>query len=124
MLGNLVSKLSIAITHNKSDFIISNNKFNVYLLESLLSERLIKGFNLLNKKVIKVFLKYNLVGVCNIKAIKQISKPGRRYFVKSISEDYTKNTVYMVSTSSKGIITLKKAKEFNIGGEVLCSIYI
>lgn len=124
MLGNLVSKLSIALAHNKSDFIISNSKFINNLLGSLLNERLIKGYKVLNQKIIKVFLKYSPIGVCTIKGITQISKPGRRCFTKPTIENQTKNIIYMISTSSKGVITLKKAKKFNIGGEVLFSIYI
>lgn len=59
-----------------------------------------------------------------IRKIQRISKPGLRKYSDSIGLPRVLNGlgVAIVSTS-KGLMTGKKAKQSNIGGEVLCYIY-
>ncbi len=59
-----------------------------------------------------------------IRELGRISKPGLRKFSKSTEIPRIINGlgVSIVSTS-KGVVTGKKAKELNVGGEVLCYIY-
>jgi len=59
-----------------------------------------------------------------IKNIERISKPGRRVYVDSNNLTRVKNGlgIAIVSTS-KGVMTVKQAKQDNVGGEVLCSIW-
>ena len=76
-----------------------------------------------SKKYIKVFLKY-VNGESVIHELTRVSRPGRR--------DY-KGTAYIkpvigglglsILTTSKGVVSHKKAKELGIGGEVLCTVW-
>jgi small subunit ribosomal protein S8 len=54
----------------------------------------------------------------------RISKPSRRVYVKSkdIKSVYNGMGVTILSTS-KGIITDKRARKENIGGEILCNVW-
>jgi small subunit ribosomal protein S8 len=59
-----------------------------------------------------------------IKDIQRISKPGLRKYSSSASIPRILNGlgIAIVSTS-KGLMTGKKAKTINVGGEVICYVY-
>ena len=59
-----------------------------------------------------------------IKKLERISKPGLRKYSDSISLPRVLNGlgIAIVSTS-KGLMTGKKAKQSNVGGEILCYVH-
>ena len=74
---------------------------------------------------IKIALKYDKVTKKPvIKKLERISKPGLRKYVSSGDMPRVLNGlgIAIVSTS-KGVMTNKKAKNENVGGEVLCYVY-
>ncbi|MET2985768.1 30S ribosomal protein S8 [Aureibaculum conchae] len=74
---------------------------------------------------IKIALKYDKISKQPvIKKIERISKPGLRKYVSSSDLPRVLNGlgIAIVSTS-KGVMTNKKAKQENVGGEVLCYVY-
>lgn len=74
---------------------------------------------------IKIALKYdNVTKKPVIKKLERISKPGLRKYVSSSEMPRVLNGlgIAIVSTS-KGVMTNKKAKKENVGGEVLCYVY-
>ena len=77
------------------------------------------------KSVIQIALKYNSVTkIPAIRGIDRVSTPGLRKY--SSSEDLPRVLnglgVAVISTS-RGIMTDKKARKMNIGGEVICYVY-
>jgi small subunit ribosomal protein S8 len=74
---------------------------------------------------IKIALKYdNVTKKPVIKKLERISKPGLRKYVSSSEMPRVLNGlgIAIVSTS-KGVMTNKKARKENVGGEVLCYVY-
>ena len=74
---------------------------------------------------IKIALKYNsYTKEPVIKKLEGISKPGLRKYSDSISLPRVLNGlgIAIVSTS-KGLMTGKKAKQSNVGGEILCYVH-
>ncbi len=74
---------------------------------------------------IKIALKYDKVTKQPImRKIERISKPGLRKYVSSSDMPRVLNGlgIAIVSTS-KGVMTNKKARQENVGGEVLCYVY-
>lgn len=59
-----------------------------------------------------------------IKEIKRISKPGRRVYSPAEKLPRIKNGlgVAIISTS-KGVLADKQARKFNVGGEIICSVW-
>ncbi|ADM90050.1 30S ribosomal protein S8 [Candidatus Karelsulcia muelleri CARI] len=77
------------------------------------------------KLMIKVAMKYNkYTGISVIKCIKRISKPSLRKYCnyKNIPRVLNGLGIAIISTS-KGLMTDKKARENKIGGEIICYIY-
>ena len=74
--------------------------------------------------VIKIALKYDKYKIPAIKKLTRISKPGLRKYVNNDSVPRVINGLGIaILSTSKGVITDKKARELKIGGEVLCHVY-
>jgi small subunit ribosomal protein S8 len=75
------------------------------------------------KKEIKILLKY-VDSESVIHEITRISRPGKRHYagvneLKPVIGGLGRS----ILTTSKGIMTDKKAKELSIGGEIICTIW-
>lgn len=97
------------------------------IAEILLNEGYIKDYEIVDNgkfKTIVVTLKYGANGEKVIQGLKRISKPGLRVYVSADKLPKVINGlgIAIVSTN-KGIITDKKARELNVGGEVLCYVW-
>ena len=78
-----------------------------------------------NQGIIKIALKYDpLTKKPVIRELGRISKPGLRKYSKAneIPRIINGLGIAIVSTS-RGVMTGKKAKEMNVGGELLCYVY-
>ena len=77
-----------------------------------------------NKEVIRIFLKYDYNGDPVIENIKRVSKPGLRVYVGAGEAPRVLDGlgVSIISTS-KGVLSNKKAKKLGVGGELLCEVF-
>jgi small subunit ribosomal protein S8 len=78
-----------------------------------------------NQGNIKIALKYNTqTKLPAIKKLIRISKPGLRKYADSTTLPRVINGLGIaILSTSKGVITDKEARNFNIGGEVICHVY-
>ena len=111
--------------HKSVDIPCSNIKKEIAKI--LLDEGYIKGYDVVEddkQGIIKIDLKYSQDGERVISGLKRISKPGLRVYVKC--DDVPKVLgglgIAIISTS-KGIITDKKARQDKVGGEVICYVW-
>jgi small subunit ribosomal protein S8 len=76
------------------------------------------------KYSIRIFLRYDAKGVSSITHLSRVSRPGRRVYVGSseIPRVLGGYGVNIVSTS-KGLMSGKKAKQEKVGGEILAEVY-
>mgnify|MGYP001330520366 FL=1 len=75
--------------------------------------------------IIKIALKYDkITNEPVIKKLQKVSKPGLRKYSNSKTIPRVLNGlgINIVSTS-KGLMTGKKAKSENLGGEIICNVY-
>ena len=74
---------------------------------------------------IKIALKYDkLTKVPVIKKLERVSKPGLRKYTDSSSIPRVLNGLGInIISTSKGLMTGKKASSQNLGGEIICNIY-
>jgi len=94
------------------------------VLDILLDEGFILGYHVssINPRMFKIYLKYfnnNPV----IKQISAVTKPSKRVFI-SIKDLWKINNLLgvLVVSTSKGILSDKKCRKLNVGGEVFCVI--
>ncbi|MCX7050232.1 MAG: 30S ribosomal protein S8 [Candidatus Sumerlaeota bacterium] len=106
---------------------IPSSKIKYAIARILREEGFIKHFKYIrNKKqgVLKIFLKYGPDRERVIKGIQRISKPGRRqYSAVALIPKVKGGLGITILTTSKGIMTGRKARTENIGGEVICSVW-
>ena len=77
------------------------------------------------KETIQIALKYNsITNISAIKGIERVSTPGLRKYssVDNLPRVLNGLGIAIISTS-QGIMTDKKARKMNIGGEVICYVY-
>lgn len=111
--------------HTSVDIPASNIKKEIS--EILLNEGYIKNYDVIEddkQGVIRIDLKYGPNNERVITGLKRISKPGLRVYVSKndIPKVLGGLGVAIISTS-KGILTDKKAREENVGGEVICYVW-
>ena len=111
--------------HKTVDVPASNIKREI--AQILLDEGYIKSFDFIedNKQgMLKVELKYTQDGERVISGLKRISKPGLRVYANSAELPKVLGGLGIaIISTSKGIITDKKARELNVGGEVICYVW-
>ena len=75
--------------------------------------------------LIKIALKYDkLSKVPVIKKLERVSKPGLRKYTNSSSIPRVLNGLGInIISTSKGLMTGKKASSQNLGGEIICNVY-
>ena len=111
--------------HETVDVPASNMKKAI--ADILVEEGYIKGYQIIEdgrQGIIRITLKYGKGKTKTIQGLRRVSKPGLRVY--SNCEDMPKVLgglgIAIVSTS-KGIVTDKKARELHIGGEVLAFVW-
>ena len=97
------------------------------IAQILLDEGYIKAFEVVdngNQGVIKITLKYTNNKQKAISGLRRVSRPGLRVYagVDELPKVLRGLGIAIISTS-KGIMTDKKARELNVGGEVLAFVW-
>lgn len=106
---------------------IPNSKMKKAIAEILLEEGYIKSFQLIDdgtQGVIRVTLKYLPGKEKAIQGLRRVSKPGLRVYAGAdeLPQVLRGLGVAIISTS-KGIMTDKKARAQHVGGEVLAFVW-
>ena len=126
-LGDMLTRIRNGQTTNKKVVDAPASRFRKNVLEVLKREGFIRNFE--EKEMIPVInffeieLKY-YNGKPVISEIKRVSKPGRRVYssIKSLKKTYNGLGISILSTP-RGVMSDNEAREANVGGEVLCTIY-
>lgn len=111
--------------HESVDVPASNLKKAI--AQILLEEGYIKNYQIIDDEkqgLIKITLKYGENKTKVISGLKRISKPGLRVYAgKDELPKVLKGLGIAIVSTSQGIMTDKKARQLNIGGEVLAFIW-
>ena len=126
-ISDMLTTIRNGLLLSKEFVCTPSSKFKLNVLKVLQEEGYIKSFkeNEIQKgiKEIKITLSY-INGNPSIKLISRISKPGRRVYskLKDLPSYFKGYGVTIVSTS-KGVMTDKKARISNLSGEILCQVF-
>lgn len=114
-----------AAKHEKMD--IPSSKVREGIAKILIEEGYVRSFKVANDSkqgLMRLYLKYNQKGDHVIQSIQRVSKPGKRVYINSQQIPVIRSGYGMVILStSKGIMSGKKAKDMNLGGEFVCKIW-
>ena len=106
---------------------IPGSTLKIELAKILKDEGYIRNYKFLKdgkQGILRLYLKYGTGQSSVIYGLKRISKPGRRVYVraKEIKPVFNGMGIAILSTS-RGVVTDKKARQINAGGEVLCHVW-
>jgi small subunit ribosomal protein S8 len=126
-ISDLLNRLRNAMTagHERVDVPASRIKEDV--LRVLADEGYVGSWRRVEENgrpVLRVILKYDPEGSPIVVGLERVSRPGRRVYApaKEIPEVLGGLGISIVSTS-KGIVTGRKARESRLGGEILCNVW-
>ena len=126
-IADLLTRIRNANTAKHATVDVPASNVKKAITQILLDEGYVKNFQVIEdgkQGIIRITLKYGDNRTPVISGLRRISKPGLRIY--SGCEDMPKVRkglgIVIVSTS-KGIMTDKKARELNVGGEILAYIW-
>ena len=126
-LGDMLTRIRTGQTTNKKVVDAPASRFRKNVLEVLKREGFIRNFEEKEMRpginFFEIELKY-YNGKPVISEIKRVSKPGRRVYssIKNLQKTYNGLGISILSTP-RGVMSDNEAREANVGGEVLCTIY-
>ncbi|MBR3679947.1 MAG: 30S ribosomal protein S8 [Oscillospiraceae bacterium] len=126
-IADLLTRIRNANTAKHATVDVPASNVKKAITQILVDEGYVKNFQIIEdgkQGIIRITLKYGDNRTPVISGLRRISKPGLRIY--SGCEDMPKVRkglgIVIVSTS-KGIMTDKKARELNVGGEILAYIW-
>ena len=129
LISDMITRIRNAQKANLLTLECPASKLGEHLLTVMVDEGYIESYTKKEVRagifVLVVTLKYKN-GEPAIVTINRVSTPGRKvYFsVDKLSTNKWYNGLgVLVLTTSKGVISDKKARELNVGGEVICNIF-
>lgn len=126
-LGDMLTRIRNAQARGKSTVTTPASKLRAWVLDVLVSEGYIRGYERASTEngqgELVISLKY-FEGEPVIREVKRVSKPGRRVYmgVKEIPSVRNGLGVSIISTP-KGVMSDAAARSANVGGEVLCTVF-
>ncbi|RMF10508.1 MAG: 30S ribosomal protein S8 [Alphaproteobacteria bacterium] len=125
-LADMLTRIRNGQRANKRVVEAPASKMRARVLEVLKREGYIRGFEAAEndgKPVFRIELKYH-EGEPVIRAISRVSKPGRRVYssVKDLPRVRNGLGISIISTP-KGVLSDAEARDANVGGEILCTVF-
>ncbi len=126
-LGDMLTRIRNALQRRRPKVVTPASNLRQRVLDVLAEEGYIRGYTRVEHKGVmptfEIELKY-YNGQPAIREIERVSKPGRRVYspVKTLPTVANGLGVAILSTP-KGVMSDAKAREENVGGEILCNVF-
>lgn len=126
-LGDMLARIRNALQRRRPKVVTPASNLRQRVLDVLAEEGYIRGYTRVEQKgelpTFEIELKY-YNGQPAIREIERVSKPGRRVYspVKTLPTVANGLGVAILSTP-KGVMSDARAREANVGGEILCNVF-
>lgn len=126
-IGDMLTRIRNGVQARHATVNIPASGLKKAILERMQEEGFIEDVNFVEdgkQGVLTVRLKYDKQGQSVIDGLDRLSRPGRRLYsgVDDIPRARSGFGTVILSTS-RGVLTDRKARQLGVGGEVLCSIW-
>ncbi len=126
-IADLLTRIRNANTAKHATVNVPASRVKKDITQILVDEGYVKDFKLIEdgkQSVIRITLKYGDNKSPVITGLRRVSKPGLRIYSSCADmPKVRKGLGIAIVSTSKGIVTDKKARELNVGGEVLAYIW-
>ena len=126
-IADMLTRIRNAVMARHDLLLIPSSRMKLYIAKILKQEGFITDYEVISdrsRRQIKIVLRYDEKNQPFISGLKRVSKPGLRIYVqgKEIPRVYGGLGIAIISTS-KGVMTGRKAWHQGIGGELLCYVW-
>jgi len=126
-VADMLTRIRNANSIHRARVAMPASRLRVGVAQVLQDEGFIESYEVSEGKpssTLTVALKYGEDGEHVIRTIDRVSKPGRRVYagVKELKPVLHGQGIQILTTP-QGIVSDRKARELNVGGEILCKVY-
>ena len=126
-IADMLTRIRNGVKARFNSVDVPGSKLKTEIARILKDEGFIKNYKFLKdgkQGILRIYLKYGSGQSNVVYGLKRISKPSCRVYVRSndIKPVYNGMGISILSTS-KGIMTDKRARLENVGGEILCNVW-
>jgi small subunit ribosomal protein S8 len=126
-IADMLTRIRNANMAKQQKVDIPSSNLKVSIANVLRNEGFVKNYKVIaddKQGILRIYLKYIDEKESIFSEIKRVSKPGGRVYVKSDHIPKVKSGLGIaILSTSKGIVTDKSAREFGIGGELICTVW-
>ena len=126
-IADMLTRIRNAAKAKFNSVDVHGSTLKIELAKILKNEGFVRNYKFLKdgkQGILRIYLKYGAGQSNVIYGLKRISKPSRRIYVrcKDIKPVYNGMGIAILSTS-KGVMTDKKARQEKVGGELICQVW-
>ena len=126
-IADMLTRIRNAIAAKHVRIFVPASRLKLEIARILKEEGYINNYDVRGegvKKTLRIFLRYDARGASTITHLARVSKPGRRVYMGSqeIPKVLNGYGINIISTS-RGLMSGKRARQEKVGGEVLAEIY-
>ncbi|OGP26707.1 MAG: 30S ribosomal protein S8 [Deltaproteobacteria bacterium GWB2_42_7] len=126
-IADMLTRIRNANQAQHKEVEVPQSRVKLEIAKILKEEGYIRSYTSIKKDsqdVIKIELKYDSSKKGVISVIRRISKPALRRYVKKDKIPKVLNGLGLaILSTSKGIVSDRKAREVCVGGELICTVY-
>jgi small subunit ribosomal protein S8 len=126
-IADMLTRVRNALGVKHTQVIAPSSKMKVSIAKVLREEGYIQGYDVTKDRpqpMLRIWLKYTDDGEPAITVLKRVSKPGCRVYAGKHEVPRVRSGMGVaILSTSKGIMSDKKARALGIGGEVLCYVW-
>ena len=126
-IADMLTRIRNALVAKHESIEVPASNIKAAIAEILREEGFINDYTRIEdgkQGILKIELKYGPNGERVISGLKRISKPGLRVYVRKDQVPKVLGGLGIaILSTSKGVITDKKARQEGVGGEVLCYVW-
>lgn len=126
-IADILTRIRNANTAKHATVDVPSSNIKKSITQILVEEGYVKGYQVIEdgkQGIIRITLKYGDNKTPIITGLRRVSKPGLRIYSSCMDMPKVRRGLGIaVISTSKGVMTDKKARELNVGGEVLAFIW-
>lgn len=131
-IADMLTRVRNAIMNGQPVVAIPNSSIKAEIARILKEEGFIDGYEVVNgeksfEQILRIRLKY--VGERRqrrpvITGVERVSRPGRRVYTPKVDIPWVLSGLGVAILSTpKGVMTGQRARQLNVGGEILCKVW-
>jgi small subunit ribosomal protein S8 len=126
-IADMLTRIRNASMARHTQVLMPSSKIKLAIAKILREEGFIQDFDVNQDKpqpTLRIRLKYTEQRNCVVSGMERVSRPGRRVYGGTSNIKWVRSGMGIaILTTSKGIMTDRKARRLHIGGEVLCYVW-